>query len=746
MKAKCVILAIFQIFIFYTLLFSSVLNINLDGSGDYTEIQAGIDAACYGDTVLVFPGTYTENISFEGKLITVGSLYLITEDRSYIHNTIIDGNHNGSVVLFDETGETNDAVLCGFTVTNGSGKPSNSSFYNSFGGGIYIEDASPTLKNLIIEGNEASSGGGMVIQSSYADFEDLTIRDNHAHISGGGILHTQITSDVTFSSENRCNIYGNYAGDGNDIFLSEEYEDLVEIFIDTLSILNYDNHFVTDHPNLILDVQYGLFEQVNCNLYVSPTGSDDNTGFTEEDPLQTIHWALAKIVSDSLEPKTIYLAPGIYSHSTNDQYFALNGKSFVKIIGTGKEETIIDGENTFGCIFYRDDHNSDISDLSIINNYSFFSSITALRSGLNVSNIKISGSSNRQNGGISLSGGTIIGDNIEILNNLGREALRVGKHFETDASCIFTNLTIANNEPYYEEDGAGGAISIHNCIEAIFINTLVTNNTSYSDSWPISNFSIKGTENAYLINSTVCNNHSNYGSGMGFQGPGNLYIINSIIYDNSPYEFILHRSEAQGYIHFDYTNIDEQNDFIVVAGPDPCVPEIIWGEGYIRQEPQFVGGEEADPLYFQLSEDSPCINSGTPDTTGLNLPEYDLLGNTRIFQDQIDMGAYEWQGTSNNENTISTNILSLTNYPNPFNPSTTLKFDMRKAGYVNLEIYNIKGQKVRTLINQQQEAGYHTKVWQGNDDAGNPVGSGIYFYRLIVDGTAYPMRKCLLIK
>ena len=91
-------------------------------------------------------------------------------------------------------------------------------------------------------------------------------------------------------------------------------------------------------------------------------------------------------------------------------------------------------------------------------------------------------------------------------------------------------------------------------------------------------------------------------------------------------------------------------------------------------------------------------------------------------------------------------IIDLGNYPNPFNPSTTIKFDLRKAGYVNLEIYNIKGQKVRTLIDQQQEAGYHSKVWNGIDDSGNPIGSGIYFYRLIVDGTAYPMRKCLLLK
>ncbi len=79
--------------------------------GDYPTIQAGIDVAVDGDTVLVAPGTYKENIDFKGKAITVKS-----EQGPYV--TIIDANQNGRVVTFNH-GEGPGSVLDGFTIQNG---------------------------------------------------------------------------------------------------------------------------------------------------------------------------------------------------------------------------------------------------------------------------------------------------------------------------------------------------------------------------------------------------------------------------------------------------------------------------------------------------------------------------------------------------------------------------------------------------------------------------------------------------
>ncbi|MFA6473051.1 MAG: PQQ-binding-like beta-propeller repeat protein, partial [Candidatus Latescibacterota bacterium] len=112
----------------------------------YPSIQEGIDAAAAGDTVLVAPGTYHENINFKGKKnIVVGSYYITTGDTSYVEKTIIDANKNGRVVEFS-SGEDSTTVLEGFVITNGyfeSGEVYPS--YPMKGAGIFCLNSSPRL-------------------------------------------------------------------------------------------------------------------------------------------------------------------------------------------------------------------------------------------------------------------------------------------------------------------------------------------------------------------------------------------------------------------------------------------------------------------------------------------------------------------------------------------------------------------------------------------------------------------------
>ena len=85
------------------------------------------------------------------------------------------------------------------------------------------------------------------------------------------------------------------------------------------------------------------------------------------------------------------------------------------------------------------------------------------------------------------------------------------------------------------------------------------------------------------------------------------------------------------------------------------------------------------------------------------------------------------------------------NYPNPFNPETTIEYSLKENSNVQIEIFNTKGQKVKTLFNEFREAGYHSVIWNGTDNQNKPVSSGLYFYRLKSNSFSQ-IRKMLLLK
>jgi len=148
---------------------------------DQPTIQAGINAASNGETVLVAPGTYKENVNFNGKAITVKS-------SGGASVTIVDGGGIAPVVTF-ASNETSNSMLSGFTLQNGY-----SSTYPEEGGGIEVESASPTISNNIIQNNQGINGGGGIgLGFASPIIENNLIRNNtqssqfSGGIGGGGI-------------------------------------------------------------------------------------------------------------------------------------------------------------------------------------------------------------------------------------------------------------------------------------------------------------------------------------------------------------------------------------------------------------------------------------------------------------------------------------------------------------------------------------------------------------------------------
>ncbi|MEJ2729360.1 MAG: choice-of-anchor Q domain-containing protein [Deltaproteobacteria bacterium] len=200
----------FQVFILVCLTLSIALNftkafgatINVP-TVDYPTIQAGIDAAADGDTVLVADGTYTGDgnidLDFKGKAITVTS-------ENGPENTIIDCENNGRGFNF-QSGEGQDSVVSGFTITNGKATD---------GGGIYIYDSSPTISKCIIINCQTKYtsgdyyGGGIYCRAAYSSnpiapiIENSVIADNKSGRRGAGIYCYGANAKIT-----NCTIYNN---------------------------------------------------------------------------------------------------------------------------------------------------------------------------------------------------------------------------------------------------------------------------------------------------------------------------------------------------------------------------------------------------------------------------------------------------------------------------------------------------------------------------------------------------------
>jgi flagellar hook assembly protein FlgD len=83
-------------------------------------------------------------------------------------------------------------------------------------------------------------------------------------------------------------------------------------------------------------------------------------------------------------------------------------------------------------------------------------------------------------------------------------------------------------------------------------------------------------------------------------------------------------------------------------------------------------------------------------------------------------------------------------YPNPFNPRTTIKFELNRSGPVDLAVFDVAGRLVKRLVSQPLPAGHHDAVWEGRDSAGRAAAAGVYFFRLKTNDTVDTKRMTLI--
>jgi len=696
------------VFIFTTTwALASIINVPTDSS----TIQAAINGASDGDTVLVQPGTYVENINFDGKNIVVGSLFLTTGSTSYISQTVIDGDSSGSVVTF-ENGEDSTAVLSGFTITNGLAANGGGIYCNrsgpilenltvaenqaSNGGGIWISDQGypVTITNLKIIDNTASiTGGGMNISNVNAYMSNTTIRNNHAYNGGGisyyspewgylgapslrfvsvvgnsaiigGGIYGHINS-ITFNTTERCNIYSNSAETGYDLYMTKHslYElgqryFVASVPLDTFTVQDPTNEYAYPSQYFQFDILHGIIDQQFMDRYVAPYGDDANSGTLPEFPKRTITAALTVIGDATAEhPLTIYVANGTYSPTQTGEQFPLVLKQFISLVGVSMDSVILDAEGTGRVI--------TIDGQYLIHIY-----------GVSVSKMIVTNGSAEKGGGISL--------------NWAR-------------NINLDSLIIINNTASY-----GGGIRTYNATGNMSYLTVVQNTDGgiYMQS---SSFTID--------HMTISDNSSGNTGGINLHG-GHLTLSNSICYNNTGYELASHVDWSDpwggviGQFKVLYSDIEDS----LLNTYHDLDSWFSWLDGNIYSDPLFCLPDSGD---YRLAANSPAVGSGQ---NGSN------MGALGIGCDSVlVLSDYP---------SIPTTFMLHPNYPNPFNPVTTLRFDLSSATDVVLVVYDILGREVIQLIHEPREPGYHKIVWNGKDKLHKEVPSGIYIARLLIPPTA----------
>ncbi|MBN1638072.1 MAG: T9SS type A sorting domain-containing protein [Ignavibacteriales bacterium] len=344
---------------------------------------------------------------------------------------------------------------------------------------------------------------------------------------------------------------------------------------------------------------------------------------------------------------------------------------------------------------------------------------------------------------------------VEATNPLGAGIYMTNSH-STIYSCeIMYNSANGINT----SNGWGGGIaSTHSSDTVTIVNCKIHHNqvTSIYGGIGLANTKAK------IIGCEITNNFCySSGSGIGCQD-SELQLINSTIANNKA----VSRNDALFFIRSSpviqncviWYNLDN-NGYSNIYGWGGT-PEIFFSNiqgGYdtlsvMDLEPMFADTAAGD---FRLKENSPCIDAGDPDTSGLHLPIHDLFGNLRLQDGNgdgisiVDIGAHEFAAPSVNvEHKIVTdhpNAYQLKqNYPNPFNSSTRISYYLPMTTEVTLTISNLLGKKIVTLVDSKQSKGNHSVIWTGTNNLNHKVTSGVYLCQLRAGDNIFNNKMILL--
>jgi hypothetical protein len=301
-----------------------------------------------------------------------------------------------------------------------------------------------------------------------------------------------------------------------------------------------------------------------------------------------------------------------------------------------------------------------------------------------------------------------------------------------DDRVILKNNIISNN--YFSGGGGclGGGVAIWDGDAKLYNNVISHNMSTYGAGiYVVNDETVSEPE---IINNTLTKNEATVAGGGIYYDRSEVTMMNSILWENyAPANQQI--GNYMGSIDVTYSNIE--------GG---------WsGTGNLDVNPQLISN------LCLLNHNSRCIDAGNPDAVYYD-PEDPLNSGYALYPAQgllrNDMGAYGGPGAGNwyellegdcfengkeIELSSSNEEIKIGNYPNPFNPQTTIQLVLPKAGFVSLKIYNVLGQEVATLVSDNLSAGSYKYVWNASNFA-----SGIYIYHLEANGSVMDKKMILM--
>jgi len=765
----------------------------------YATIQAAIDSAQNSDTILVQPGTYTERINYSGKNIVLISKYGIEHDTSYISNTIIQANNLPNVVSFITNENQSAKLIGftiqegfyngGNSVYNGAGilidgaSPEISNcivkdnYISWYGGGICIKNGSTAkLNSLKIYNNHSEHhGGGIAILEAKPTLTNLLIYNNSAGERGGGIYIASSLSPEIINCTivgNTATGYSNHWGGG-----------ISTNGIMTASVIVINSIIWNNTPNQIDDE----FGQILPVYYSNVQSGYAETGNIDKDPKFVDSTSNNFRLSDN--------SPSIGSGVDSILYSGTWYKSPNNDFDLGTRPNPNNSNPDQGA--YENPLANPLADIQVNNdtiNFSVDSLISRIGDTVFVPvrasfpfgktysalQTKFTG----YQGGLHFLGidttASLIGTNNWMYSVNGSDtAIVIASAGSTDISGAGVLFKIK-----FVVIGQSGSFTPINIAQAIF-NTgtdAVTIINGGVQIWPVAFYGdvdLNGKVQAF--DASVVLKYLIGADTLNYQMLSNADVMNTGVitaFDASiVLQYVVGLIPSLPYDTITMGTAQASGSFVLLDAAAPSVGDTV------SMPIQFTNGKnikslEATLAYSPSDLDYQNVNwqngvagfmtaisvnkiNGTVTLIGANAKSTSQSGimanvyfkvKQQFAQSKVQFKTLRLNASAKQFNLSTANISIITgvkglettipqtyvlnqNYPDPFNPSTTIQYGLPTRSNVRIVIYNMLGQQVKELVNTEQQAGYQSIVWNAN------VASGMYFYRIVATSLSDPNKR-----